>query len=236
MIDVGETTWGRWREKIDHNLLMIGPASTGKTILAKRLPTILSPLTSSESLETTRKRSTRDVQRRAVPRHTPTIPAPPAASSGFVSTWKREAPGVPIASGPGCESAECASAGCGVRPAVLEPRLRIVTGLVDREPLRRERNPFSRKLLACSDIRRYLGFGCTRLPARSCILRLGVSGNRWTAGTTACRVSSDRSVSALRTQTPSTPGAATCRVLSDCPWWEQRSATRRQLQTTSYGP
>lgn len=37
-----------------HNILMIGPPGTGKTLLAKRLPTILPPLSPSESLETTR--------------------------------------------------------------------------------------------------------------------------------------------------------------------------------------
>jgi magnesium chelatase family protein len=37
-----------------HNLPMIGPPGTGKTMLARRLPTILPPLTPSESLETTR--------------------------------------------------------------------------------------------------------------------------------------------------------------------------------------
>jgi magnesium chelatase family protein len=35
-------------------ILMIGSPGTGKTMLARRLPTILPPLTSDESLETTR--------------------------------------------------------------------------------------------------------------------------------------------------------------------------------------
>lgn len=37
-----------------HKILMIGPSGSGKTMLAKRLPSILAPLTFDEALETTK--------------------------------------------------------------------------------------------------------------------------------------------------------------------------------------
>jgi magnesium chelatase family protein len=78
-----------------HNLLLSGPPGTGKTMLARRLPTVLPPLTAAEALEVTRVQSVAGVRHvgRLVRERPFRAPHHTISASGLVGGGAVPAPG-----------------------------------------------------------------------------------------------------------------------------------------------
>ena len=72
-----------------HHLLLVGPPGVGKTMLARRLPTILAPLEHDEALEVTKVHSAAGTHRGPGLRTDPPFRAPHHSASAVVARRRR---------------------------------------------------------------------------------------------------------------------------------------------------